>query len=193
MPSTATIAIAGFTGKMARLITNSLLQNNPTVKIHGICRAPEKVDARIRAHPNVKIFASTATDTAALRQARAGASVFICFYLGDNTLMVEGQKTLIDSCIDEGAYLEVKEKDGKIKGVHVLNGTFMEAAFASFLGYVDAAAAVFRCYGDDTVPLELTTYADAARYSSEVAIDPSANGFVTGEKVPTRPKLDADA
>lgn len=76
MASTPTIAIAGFTGKMARLITASLLRDHPTAKIHGICRSPDKVDANTKANPNVKVFEASSTDVAALRRGLADTSVW---------------------------------------------------------------------------------------------------------------------
>ena len=103
-PTTAkTIAIAGFTGKMSRLITEALLRTHPEVKIHGICRTPSKVDPKFSSHPNITIFQSEATDTSALRAALSGVSACICCYLDlfNPQFMVEGQKTLIDACILE--------------------------------------------------------------------------------------------
>lgn len=163
MSPNTTIAIAGFTGKMARLITTFLLKNHSNVKIHGICRSIDKVAANLRSHPNITLFHATSSDIPGLRRALASASVCICAYLGDDTLMIDGQKTLIDACIAEGVpryiasdwsldfrglefgdhpskdpmkyvqeYLEEKESERKIKGVHVLNGAFMQVVWASF-------------------------------------------------------------
>jgi hypothetical protein len=212
MSSNTSIAIAGFTGKMARLITTSLLQNHPNVKIHGICRSPDKIDENLRSNPNITIFGATSNDIPVLRRALAGTSVCICAYLGDNTLMIDGQKALIDACIAEDVpryiasdwtldfrglelgdhptkdpmkhvqrYLEEKESEGKIKGVHVLNGAFMQVIWASFMGYVDTEKGMFRYFGTGDEKLETTTYEDAAAFTAEVALDPNANGFLKGE------------
>ncbi|KAH9203992.1 hypothetical protein DL95DRAFT_131625 [Leptodontidium sp. 2 PMI_412] len=209
MSSVTKIAIAGFTGKMARLITNSLLTRHPNVQIHGLCRSPSKVDAKLLSNPNIKVFEADSTDPAALRRGLAGTSACICCYLGDNSLMIDGQKTLIDACIAENVpryiasdwsidfrplafgdhpskdpmkhvqvYLEEKEKEGKIKGVHVLNGGFMEVVWAPFLGFADAKEGVFRYFGTGDEKLEMTTYADTAAFTAEVAADPNAVGFL---------------
>jgi hypothetical protein len=61
--ATSTVAIAGFTGKLARLVTQNLLENHPGIKIHGIARSANKVDDSIRAHSAVTIFEASATDT----------------------------------------------------------------------------------------------------------------------------------
>lgn len=209
MSPNTTVAIAGFTGKMARLITMYLLENHSSVKIHGICRSIDKVPAILRSNPNITLFQTTSTDIPGLRLALTGTSVCICAYLGDDTLMIDGQKTLIDACIAEDVpryvasdwsldfrglefgdhpakdpmkyvqkYLEEKESEGKIKGVHVLNGAFMQVVWASFLGYVDTEKGIFRYFGTGDEKLEVTTYEDAAAFTAEVAVDPNANGFL---------------
>ncbi|KAF2499639.1 NAD(P)-binding protein [Lophium mytilinum] len=206
--SPTTIAIAGFTGKMARLITTALLSTHPDIQIHGIARSPEKVPASIKNNKNVTIFSASATDAAALRNALRGASVCICCYLGDDALMVAGQKLLIDACIAERvpryiasdwsidfrplafgehptkdamkhvqAYLEEREQEGKIKGVHVLNGAFMEVIWAAFTGFVDVGKDTFFAWGTGNEGIEVTTMADAAAYTARVAVDGGANGF----------------
>lgn len=88
---------------MARLITASRLRGHSEVQIHGICRSPDKLNASTLSNPNVKVFEAASTDTTALRYAIAGTSACICCDLGDNILMINGQKHLIDACIAEGA------------------------------------------------------------------------------------------
>lgn len=205
------IAIAGFTGKMARLITKYLVANHPNIEIHGICRSPEKLDAATLSNPKVKVFQASSTDVSALRKGLANTSVCICCYLGDNKLMLDGQKTLIDACIDEKvpryiasdwsldyrglkfgehplkdpmkhvrAYLEEKKKEDKIKGVHILNGAFMEIIWASW-SWAKAKEGIFEYYGSGDEKLNVTTYEDAANFTAEVALDPTATGFLNSE------------
>lgn len=83
------------------------------------------------------------------------------------------------------AYLDEKEKEGKIKGVHVLNGAFMEVVMAPFLGWVDAKEGVFRYFGTGDEILDMTTMEDAAAFTAEVAVDSNANGFLNGEYIGT--------
>jgi hypothetical protein len=203
------ITVAGFTGKMARLITTVILSTHPAAQIHGIARSPEKVAPELKTNKNVKIFAASASDTNEIRKALSGASVCICCYLGDDNLMVDGQKLLIDACIAEKvpryiasdwsldfrplafgehpakdpmkrvqAYLEEKEKEGQIKGVHVLNGAFMEIIWARFAGYVNVKEDTFSYWGTGDEPIEVTTMVDAAAYTASIAVDPNANGFL---------------
>ena len=136
----------------------------------------------------------------------------ICCYLGNESLMVDGQKLLIDACIEEGvpryiasdwsldyralkmgdlpskdpmkqvyAYLQDREKEGKIHGVHVLNGAFMEVMWASFMGLFDETVPKFTYWGTGDGKSEMTTMADAAAYTAEIASDPSVTGVVNGK------------
>jgi len=86
-----------------------------------------------------------------------------------------------DPMKDVQLYLEEKEKKGEIKGVHVLNGAFTEVMWAPFLGIADAKEGVFRYWGTGDEKFDMTTYADAAAFTAEVAADPNAIGFVNGE------------
>ena len=125
--------------------------------------------------------------------------------------MTEGQKALIDACVQESVpryvasdysfdyrkleyrqhpakgpmkrvkqYLEerAEQTGGKIMGVHVLNGAFMEI-YWSFAGAWDEKAQCFRYWGNGDEKNELTTYDDAAQYVAEVAIDKSASGHLS--------------
>ncbi|KAK4499353.1 hypothetical protein PRZ48_009866 [Zasmidium cellare] len=204
------VAIAGLTGKMGTLIASSLLKHHPTVQIHGIVRNSSKVATNISSNPNVHIHQATPSDPSALRKALANVDVCICCYLGDNDLMVQGQKTLIDACIAEKVpryigsdysldfrglkkgdhpgkdfaieyteYLEEKEKEGKVKGVHILNGGFTEMVFAPFLGWFSAEGnGKFTYFGTGDEKLDMTTMADTAAFTAEVAVDPEANGYL---------------
>jgi hypothetical protein len=79
------------------------------------------------------------------------------------------------------AYLEEKEAEGKIKGVHVLNGVFTEIMFAPFTAWAAAGYGVFKYHGTGDEKLDMTTYEDAARFTAEVAVDESAVGFLNGK------------
>lgn len=209
------IAIAGFTGKMARLISTALLRY-PNVQINGICRSPNKVDQSLRSSPRVKIFESSSSDIEALRRGLRGASAAICCYLGDKNVMIDGQKALIDACIEEKVpryiasdwsldfrglefgdhpskdpmkhvqvYLEEKEKEGKIKGVHILNGAFTEVMWGPYAGYATFPDAKFAYYGTGDEKFEMTTMPDVAEYTAAVAVQPGAVGFINvlGDKI----------
>jgi hypothetical protein len=70
-------------------------------------------------------------------------------------------------------YLQEKEKHGDIHGVEILNGAFTEIIFAPFTGYFDGKG-TFSYWGTGDEKLQVTTMADAAAYTAEVAMDPTA-------------------
>ena len=124
--------------------------------------------------------------------------------------MENGQKTLIDAAIAEGVpryiagdwsldfrklkygehpakdpmkrvaeYLD--EKKDQIKGVHVLNGEFLDI-FWGMSGVYDANTTTFKYFGDGSEKLDLTTYNDAAHFTAEVALDKDAVGWLEGKR-----------
>ncbi|KAJ0335903.1 hypothetical protein COL922a_008631 [Colletotrichum nupharicola] len=141
---TFTVALAGITGKFGRLLASKLIQN-PNVTLRGYCRE--------------------AYDEEKIRNFVEGSDVVICAYLGDDKLMVEGQKILIDACESEGVpryiasdwaldytKLELGELFPKdpmkhvkayletkkcVKGVHILIGGFMDAIMSPFFSVID--------------------------------------------------------
>ena len=203
------VAIAGMTGKFARLITTHLL-TKPDVEITGFCRTPTKVPQDISSDPRVTVFNASSTDIEKIRQAIRGADICICCYLGDTSLMETGQKQLIDACIaervprfmDSGytfdyrplergaapqkdfckeiqAYLH--QKSDQIKGVQILNGAFMEVCFAPFYGLFSPDGPTLQYWGNGDEKLEMTTYEDAAKFAAEIALDKNAVGYQSGK------------
>ncbi|KAE8313751.1 hypothetical protein BDV41DRAFT_576459 [Aspergillus transmontanensis] len=85
---TLTVGIAGIAGKFARRVVSHLLKH-PDVTIYGYCRDPSKVPESISTSEKVTLS--------------KGCNVLICCYLGDNKLMIGGQKILIDACDELGA------------------------------------------------------------------------------------------
>lgn len=201
---TTTVTIAGLTGKLALLIAKHLLKT-PHVHINGLCRTPSKLPPSLASHPRVTIFPATATDTPQLRSALHDASICICCYLGDATLMVSGQKALIDACIEERVPRYVasdwcldcrrlqlgdlpakdpvkqvaaylEERKGRILGVHVLNACLLEAPWRSIW---DAQGRHFKYWGTGEEKWELTSYGNAAEFTARVALDTEANGYLS--------------
>ncbi len=207
--SVTKVAIAGMTGKFARLITTHLL-NKPNVEINGFCRDPSKVPQEISSNPRVKIYKASSVETDKIREAIEGTDICICCYLGDESLMEDGQKQLIDACISEkvprfmdsgyifdyrslelGAapqkdfckkirtYLE--QKSDQIQAVHVLNGAFMEVCFAPFYGLLFTDGPTIQYWGNGDEKLEMTTYDDSAKFAAEVALDKEAVDYQSGK------------
>ncbi|KAH7356202.1 hypothetical protein BKA66DRAFT_473741 [Pyrenochaeta sp. MPI-SDFR-AT-0127] len=199
-----TIGIAGITGKFARLLAGKLL-NHQDVRIRGFCRSPSKLPEHLRSSSAVAVIQGEALDEDALQSFAKGCDVVICCYLGDNTLMTEGQKLLVDVCERENVarYIasdysfdftklkygqhpakdpmkEVKahlDTKNDIQGVHVLIGAFMETFWSKYFGIWNPDDVKFTYYGDGTEIWESTTYETAAEYVAVVALDESAVGM----------------
>ncbi|KAF3055184.1 hypothetical protein GL218_07359 [Daldinia childiae] len=196
-----TVGIAGITGKFARELT-AALNEYPDIKIKGYCRDLSKVPESLYA--KVSLSKGDAFDTSAIRSFVAGCDVVVCCYLGDDKLMVDGQKALIDACAAEGVpryvasdwsldYTKLKlgelfpkdpmihvkaylDAQDKVKGVHILVGMFMEVFFNPVFGTFDADSATFKYWGTGNEIWEATTYQNAAEYTAAVCADKDAVG-----------------
>ena len=195
---------------MGQLITSYFVTNYPAVRINAIVRNASKVPTKIGTNSNIIIFEADSSDKAAVTKALKGSQVCICCYLGDNILMTEGQKLLIDACIEAGvpryiasdwsadyrtvalgevpmkdpmkiiyAYLQEKQAgESAIRGVHILNGAFTEVILANV--FADEAHTKVRYFGSGDVGIDATTMPNAAAWTAEVAMDPSAAGVING-------------
>ena len=213
-----TIAIAGFTGRFARLLTQHLLAKpNQNIAITGICRTPSKVPPEIANDSRVKVVKADVKSLSELRQGVRGASVAICCYLGDDELMTDGQKLLIDACIAEKVsryvasdysfdYMNglklgdmptkdftlkvaqyLRWKADEIVAVHPLNGAFTEVFWAPFLGVYDEKDMKLTYWGTGDEPWELTTFSDSAQFVAEIALDQDAKGVLNSKSIKHSP------
>ncbi|PYI00316.1 nmrA-like family protein [Aspergillus sclerotiicarbonarius CBS 121057] len=198
------VGIAGITGKFARLLATHLLAQEASIK--GYCRTPSKVPEAIRSSPRVELIQGEAFDREAVRSFVQGCDVVVCCYLGDDKLMVDGQKLLIDACDElqvtryvasdwaldytklqlgqlfpKDPMIHVKaylKTKANVAGVHVLIGGFMEPVLSPFFDILDPSTMTFRYWGEGDEVMEGTTYDDAARYTAAVTLDPIATGLL---------------
>ncbi|KAL4962482.1 nmrA-like family protein [Aspergillus stella-maris] len=186
------VGIAGITGKFARrLVTHLLSSADKTLTIKGFCRDASK---------------GNAFDKEAIAKFAEGLDVIVCCYLGDDELMVNGQKLLIDACeaanvpryvasdwaldytklkfgelFPKDPMIHVKaylDEKKSVEGVHVLIGGFMEPIFSPFFNIVDVQTNTIRYWGEGTEVMEGTTYDDAAKYTAKVVLDKDAKGIL---------------
>lgn len=198
------IGIAGITGKFAGLVLDNLLEN-PNVLIRGYCRNASKLASRYTQSSQVEVIEGDAYDTASLNNFVQGLDVVICAYLGDQDLMINGQKALVDAC-DEARvtrYIasdytldftklelgQLPPKDpmkiiheyiqGKehVKGVHILIGAFMETFWSAYLQVWNPEERSLSYWGNGDEMWEVTTYGDAAKYTAAIALDSNVVGF----------------
>ena len=99
--SVSTVAIIGFTGKLAQLVTGHILRLSPEIQIRGYCRDKSKVSPSLSGHSRITTIEGQSNDLAALRNAVQGCDAIICCYLGSDDLMINGQKLLIDAAVAE--------------------------------------------------------------------------------------------
>ena len=204
-PSVSTVAIAGITGKLGTLTAEAMLETSQA-QIRGFCRDKSKAAATLTGNPRVTIVEGQSDDVDAARRALRGSDVAICCYLGDDELMLHGQRVLIDAAVAEkvARYMasdytldyrklslgQLPAKDpmihvvnylkGKtIKGIHVIIGVFTETFF-QYVGLWDPKNYQLSKWGSGN-PWDLTTYGTAAQYMAAVALDPAASGFLKCE------------
>lgn len=202
--NSATVGIAGITGKFAGLVLDNLL-DNPNVRIRGYCRNASKLASRYTQSSQLEVIEGDAYDTAALNKFVRGLDVVICAYLGDQDLMINGQKALVDACDDARVpryiasdytldftkleFGQLPPKDpmkiiheyiqGKkhVKGVHILIGAFMETFWSAYFQVWNPEEKSLVFWGSGEEGWEFTTYGDAAKYTAAVALDAEVVGL----------------
>jgi NAD(P)H-binding len=194
-----TVGVAGITGKFGTLVAQSLLQT-PDIKLRCYCRNKSKVPALITNESRADIH-----DVNSLRKFVGGCNVVICAYLGDNEVMIEGQKGLVDACEAECvpryiasdycfdftklAYNEHPAKDPmkiikeyveskpNVKGVHLLIGAFMNTFWSQYFGVWDPQSEMLSYWGSGKEKWESTSLWNAAKFVTAVALDTKAVGL----------------
>lgn len=199
---TFTVGIAGLTGKFSGLVASFLLQR-PNVILRGYVRDPTKLSLSLSSDARVHITQGEAYDVSAARAFAQGCDVVVCGYLGDDRLMTEGQKVLIDACEAKGVpryiasdysldftklkkgqlfpkdpMIEVKEYlDGtRVEGVHVLIGVYMDTFFSPYLQVWDGKEKKLSFWGEEGEVWESTSYKTTAEFVAAVALDTEAVG-----------------
>ncbi|KAF3926066.1 hypothetical protein ABW20_dc0109394 [Dactylellina cionopaga] len=198
------VGIAGITGKFARVLASSLLKY-PGVTIKGYCRDPSKVPQPLSSNSNVSLIKGEAFDTNSINSFVSDCDTVVCCYLGDDNLMVEGQKVLIDACAANGVpryvasdwaldYTKLEfgqlfskepmkhvkaylDAQDKVKGVHIIVGGFMNAFFTPIFGIWDSDNTTFRYWGTGDEVWEGTTYQNAAEYTAAICADKNVHGI----------------
>lgn len=198
------VGIAGITGKFARCILDNLLKRS-SVSVRGYCRNPTKLPDVARSSPRVQIIKGDSTDNFSLHSFAKGCDIVICCYLGDESLMIDGQKALVDACEAAGVpryiasdytidftkldYGDLPPKDPmklireyvgskpNVQGVHVLIGAFMDTLFSPFFSIFDARTNTFSYWGTGDELWESTSYANSAQFVAAVALDENATGL----------------
>ncbi|KAJ5900542.1 uncharacterized protein N7473_004612 [Penicillium subrubescens] len=127
----------------ARKLASHILKRSD-VAIPGYCHDPSKVSETIASSPKVTLIKGDAFDHDSMSNFVNSCDVVLCCYLGDDKLMVDGQKALI--AVSQGPPIHVKAylETGKVQGPHTHIGGFMEPIFSSFFNIFDPSTNTFR-------------------------------------------------
>jgi len=202
-----TVGLAGITGKFGTLLATHLLKN-PNVSLRGYARDTSKVRPSIVSSPAVQLYQGDAYNETQIKSFVDGCDVVICAYLGDDKLMIEGQKLLIDACEGAGVpryiagdwcldYTKLQlgelfpkdpmkhvkaylETKKTVKGAHILVGGFVDVVLSPLFLW-DGKTQAIRYWGDGSEVWEFTSYENAAEYTAAVAADQEAVGVVRRE------------
>ncbi len=195
---------------LSQLITSYLVAKYPIVKINGIIRNSSKVPAKFSTNSNITIFEANSSDKVAVTKALRGSQVCICGYLGDDSLMIDGQKLLIDACIEAGVHryiasdwsadyrsVELGEvpmkdpmkiiyaylQDKQAAGSTIRGVHIFNGGFTEALlanVFADEARTKIHYFGSGDVGLDITTMPNVAAWTAEIAMDPNAAGVING-------------
>ncbi|KAM6529737.1 hypothetical protein FALCPG4_007865 [Fusarium falciforme] len=202
---TILVGVAGITGQFGQLLTSKLLDTNQQVSVRGFCRNKAKLAQNLYSSSQVEIVEGGAYDRDQVANFVRGCDIVVCCYLGDDDLMIEGQKVLIDACEDEKVprymasdwcldytkleFGQLFTKDPMkhvktylgtkefVKGVHVLIGAFLETLFSPYFGIYDSGTHTFSHWGEPGVLFETTSYGNAAEFTAQVVLDKEAVGI----------------
>ncbi|KAH8596195.1 nmrA-like family protein [Bisporella sp. PMI_857] len=215
-----TVGVAGVTGKFGRVLVSSLLKY-PNITVRGYCRDPAKVPSSFVSNAQFSVSAGEAFSSDLISSFVTGCDVVVCCYLGDDNLMIEGQKLLINACETKGVpryiasdwcldytklefgYLFPKDPmkhikkyldtKEKVKGVHILVGGFIQGFFGGLFRIWDPTSTTFRYWGTGDELWEGTTYENAAEYTAAICADKDAVGIqkVVGGRAKFRDIVDS--
>ena len=200
-PHHGTVAVVGATGTLGGLVSDAL-SARPGVTVRTLVRPGSADKGRRLSAKGFDVIEGTLDDPDALAELVEGADAVVSAAQGGPEVIVDGQRRLLaaareagvrrlvpsDYSVDffrlpEGAvtfsdwrrrFSEVAEAErGDVEVVHVLNGCFADRpVLLGFLGAIDLDAGEIRVWGDGREPMDFTTYADTARYTAEVLLDP---------------------
>lgn len=98
-------------------------------------------------------------------------------YSADFRSLQPGEHAFLEFRRQVAEALKKEEEEGKIKGLHFLNGMFTDIAYMPFLGNLDAEKGTFSFWGNGDEVMDATTYEDTARYVATITADPSNAGW----------------
>lgn len=197
---TKTVVVAGATGKLGRLVVESLLAH-PGIVVRALVRDPEK--ARDLKSDRVELVAFDVATKSEQECAAVvnGAFAVVSTLQGGPDVIIDAQWALLQAAKAAGvrrfipsdysynifslpaginvnsdwrrsfAEKAFAQRSDGFEVVHVMQGIFADRAVLGFLGVIDAEQGIVRYWGDGTTPIDWTTWEDTARFTAAAAID----------------------
>jgi nucleoside-diphosphate-sugar epimerase len=199
--SKQTVALVGATSRLGTLIGKALL-DKPDVQLRVLVRPGSRQKAAEFEKRGAQVIEGAIDTEAGLASFYQGASSVVSSLQGGPDVIIDGQTRLLRAARDAGVkrfipsdysldLFKVKPghiptsdmrrqfasiadaKRGNVEVVHVLNGGFLDrGVLFGFIRVIDVATQTAYVWGDGKQPMDWTTYADTARYTVEVAVDP---------------------
>jgi NmrA-like family protein len=194
------MALVGGTGRLGTLIGSALLEK-PDVELRLLVRPGSRDKAAVLEKRGAKIIEGAIGVGRALPSLCEGASTLVSALQGGPDVIIDGQTHLLSAAREAGVkrfvpsdysldlfkvtpghiptsdmrrrFAAVADAErGNVEVVHVLNGGFLDrGVLFGFLRMIDVDTQTAYVWGDGKQPMQVTTYADTARYTAEVAVD----------------------
>jgi uncharacterized protein YbjT (DUF2867 family) len=198
MPTT--VAVAGATGHLGRLIVKALLDRGATVR--ALVRPGSRAD-KLAGIAGAEIVEVDLANASALTQVLAGADVVVSALNGLRDIIVEAQTQLLGAAVAAGVprfipsdyaadltklapgenrnfdlRREFRERllNAPIRSTSILNGGFMELLLRA--RGIDPKAHTVSYFGSPDQPLDYMTMPDVAAFTAAAALDPDAPDIV---------------
>ena len=195
------VALVGGTGNLGRLVAHALVDRGADLRLLVRPESRARAADLESLGATVVEGTLGAGDERALADLLAGADAVVSAVQGGPDVLVDGQLRLLGAAREAGVRRLVPsdysfdffrlaeganpnsdwrrqfasaaaDARGGVEVVHVLNGCFLDRrVLFGFLGAIDLEQGVLHLWGDGAEPMDLTTYADTAAYTAEVALD----------------------
>ncbi|MEV4018791.1 aromatic alcohol reductase [Nonomuraea angiospora] len=198
----STVFVAGATGRLGRLIIDSLRRRD--VQIRALVRPGNAEGRQAFDDPAIEIVEGDIRDPAdRLTRALQGVDVVVSAVQGGAEVIIDGQVNLLRAAEQAGVprwipsdfslgidrldygdndFADLRKKAAEafrgssVATTSVLCGAFLEVLNMPFYQWVDWETGTFSYWGDGDQPVDFSTYADTAEWTAEAALDPSAAG-----------------
>ena len=186
------ILIVGATGKLGSVLTkHCLLKENYQVNILVRNPAKNKVLCKSIENSGGRVIKADVLNFESLKDCTKGIHTVISALIGDDNIVFNGQKAILDDGINNGLkrfvpcdftieypLLHPEEQflfdsrinfrkhlaNSPVKGLHIFNGVFMEIFF-----WINSRGLTYHQFIDQK--FDITTYEDAARYTAAALLD----------------------